>query len=142
MAGPYKGKDVFIYIDLNGAGGAGASWSKIGKQRTGGYNRGTTFADAGHKDDNQWETALPVKKNWVVSVDGLLDTADAAYALLESSQEGDTAVYVKIDRSSISGTSKEGKAWVSGLNEEFNDGETVKFTCELKGDGAPATATV
>jgi predicted secreted protein len=136
MASPYAGRQILIKVDTNGVGGTGANWVTIGAQRGGGLRRGHESADATSKSSSGWTEMVVTRKNWGVSCDGVLDPADTAIDFLETAFENMTKVYVQMDRSAISATSKEGKSIISDFSEEASEGDVYAFTCEFQGDGA------
>jgi predicted secreted protein len=134
---PEAGRIVLIKIDIDGVGGSSANWTTVAQQRGGGLGRNSEMADATHKDDSGWSSAINTRKGWSVSADGALDATDSAYQYLLAQWEAQTRVYVQVDESSLSsGVNREGQAWIADLSEDFPEGDVVSYTLELQGDAA------
>jgi len=129
----YAGRQVLVKIDTNESGGASAVWATIGQQRGGGFGRTSETADATHKDDNGWPDAVVTRTPWTVSCDGALNPADSAWALLLTTWEAKTKVWVQVNAHPIGGEYKEGQAIITDLSYEFPESDVVTFTCELMG---------
>ena len=113
-----------------------ASWDTIGQQRGGSFGRSVETADATHKDDNGWASAIGTRKAWTVSCEGALDQADAAWGRLKAAHSGLGRIAVQIDASAMtSGEKVEGLAWLTDLTYEFPESDVVTFTAEFQGDG-------
>lgn len=131
------GREVLIKYDTNGVGGTGASWVTIGQQRGGGLGRSSETADATHKDDSGWASAVITRIGWSVSVDGAMNPSDTAWTNLLSDWASKSKVWIQIDQSAISGgTKREGQAIITTIDEDFPEGDIVAYTIELLGDGS------
>lgn len=136
----HAGREVFINIDTSDVGGTGANWTKIGQQRGGGISRTSETADATHKDDQGYPSAVITRTPWSVSADGALDPTDSVYAQLVTAWKNKNKVWVQSDEGLISGEVVEGQAIITDLSKEFPESDLVSYTCELQGDGELASS--
>lgn len=141
MATIKLGKDVLIKIDVNGVGGAGASWTSIPQQTNGKLSIESDKFDASVKNNLGWTNEVMTTRAAKVSCEGFTDPAESVYGILWNAQLNGTKVYVKVDRATIGGTSYEWNAYVS-LSEDYQLKEAVKFTVEFGLQGAPTASVV
>jgi predicted secreted protein len=132
----YAGREIRVWVDLNSVGGSGANWIAIGQQRGGGISRTTETADATHKDDIGWPSAVVTRTPWSISVDGAMDPADSAWGHLLGKWRAKAKPWIKVDASAIGGERSEGQAIITDLSYEFPESDLVTFSAEFQGDGA------
>lgn len=140
MATIRLGKDVLIKIDSNGVGGAGASWVSIPQQTNAKLNIEADKFDASVKNNLGWTNEIMTTRACKLSCEGFADPAETIYGTLWTAQLNGTKVFVKVDRSAISGTSYEWEAYVQ-LSEDYQLKEGVKFSVEFGCQGAPTACT-
>jgi TP901-1 family phage major tail protein len=131
----HKGRDLFVQVDLNDDGGAGADWVTIGQQRGGGIEGGTTTADGTHKDSGGWESGVATRNNWTMPVDGALNPLDAAYTFIRDKWKTAALVWVRFNDVAISGDMQYGQAWITSFSRAAPNDDVATFTIEFKGDG-------
>ena len=136
----YAGRSVLVKIDTNGVGGSGANWVKVGQQRGGGLSRSSETADATHKDDAGYPSAVITRTPWSVSADGALNPVDTAWVYLYAAWKNKTKIWTQIDRSAVGGIKEEGQAIITDLSEEFPESDLVSYSLELQGDGSLSTS--
>ncbi len=129
----YAGRQVKVRIDTNGVGGAGANWIHIAQQRGGSFSRTSDTADATHKDDNGWPSAVITRTPWSVSCDGAMNPADSVWSYLKTQWAAKNKVWVQVDASAIGGEKVEGQCIVTDLSYEFPESDLVTFTGEFEG---------
>lgn len=136
----YAGRQILIKVDTNGVGGAGANWVTVGQQRGGGLARGSETADATHKDDAGYPSAVITRTPWSISCDGALNPSDTAWTYLLTNWKAKTKVWVQVDESAISGEKVEGQAIITDFSKEFPEGDLASYSLEFQGDGELANS--
>lgn len=136
----YAGRQVLIKVDTSGVGGSGATWATIGQQRGGGLTRGSETADATHKDDQGYPSAVITRTPWSISCDGALNPADSAWSYLRTNWKNKAKVWIQVDESAIGGEKVEGTCIITDLSKEFPEGDLVSYSMEFQGDGALANS--
>lgn len=137
----YAGRLVLIKVDTSQVGGGSAVWVTIGQQRGGSFGRSMETADATHKDDAGWASAVITRRAWSISADGALDPANPGWVEILEMFDANTVTWIQVDASAIaSGEKKEGTAIITDLSYEFPESDLVSFTIELQGDGALVTS--
>jgi TP901-1 family phage major tail protein len=133
----YAGRQVLVKVDLNNVGGSGATnWTQVGQQRDGGITRSSETADATHKDDLGYPSAVITRTPWSVTCDGALNPIDSVLSFLKAKWKAKAMVWVQVDASAISGEKVEGQAIITDFSFGFPEGDLVSYTCEFQGDGA------
>jgi len=134
------GRKVYIKLDLNGVGGAGANWVTIGQRTGGGLDRGTKSIDGQTQADDGWPSDEITGGDWSVTCEGALLPSDSAYMNLENAHTNGTKIWVQIDKSQISGTKKEGKAILEKMSEKYPVEGKVEYTLDIKGQSKLVTS--
>lgn len=131
----YEGRRVYIWLDLNRVGGAGANWVKIGQQKGGSLSRSAETADATNKDNYGAPTAIVTRMPWNFSCDGALNPADPAIAEMTTVWKTGVETYVKWDESAISGEVVSGPVLITKFSKDAPMGDLVSYSVEFQGNG-------
>lgn len=136
----FAGRQVLVKVDTNGVGGAGASWITIGQQRGGSFGRTSETADATHKDDQGYPSAVITRTPWSMSVDGAMNPADSAWSYLLARWKAKEKPWIQVDASAIGGEKTEGTCIIANLTYDFPESDLVSYTAEFTGDGIPVAS--
>jgi len=131
----FLGRAAKVFVDTASVGGAGATWVSIGQQSGDSLNRAAESTDATHKDAAGWAKSLITRNTWTISVEVILNRADAAWAFLLGEWRAQRMIFAQIDASAIGGSKEEGQAIITSLSEEFPEADKVTGTLELQGNG-------
>jgi len=143
-----SGRTVVVKISADSANHAydSGSWTTIGQQRGGSSERSTEVADATHKGTaNNWATAVATRRGWSLSVDGVLDVADAGWVLLYGAWDSVAKEWFLLSGAGMASADAtttsviaSGQAFVTSLSFDFPEADIVSYSAEIQGDGALA----
>jgi hypothetical protein len=141
MATHRLGRSVLIQIDSNNVGGSSASWSSIPQQTDCKIDCKADKVDITVKGDNGWTKEAPVGQGWTITCTCLADPADSTYAQIWNASMNMTKLWVKLNRTSVGGTSYEFQTYVT-LSEDAPLKDKLTASLEFSVQGQPVVATV
>lgn len=142
MATIRLGRNVLVKYDVNGVGGAGASWSTIALQVDRGMDGSTETTDGSTVSDVGWRRDIVTGQSWNITCSARWDPADSVHAALRNAWQNATAVYIQLDESSIGGLKREAQAYVKKFSTKYSKDGLVDVDMEFAMQGAPVISSV
>lgn len=125
---------------------SGIDWFPIGCLTNNSFSESSGTLDVSTRDNTDgWQSIVPTIQNYNISFSGIVTVDDRGgtvlkYADLVALKRGRTKIEWKI-YSSEGGDTEEGFGYISSISDSASIEDSVSFSGEILGTGAPSTTT-